>query len=65
MATETELFLEKALKDLLQQQENERKALSMELESLRAENALIQQQYNEISNQLEILLNSINRLSRP
>lgn len=64
MATELEILYEKTLKTLLEQHENERRALSAELESLRAENALIIQQYNEISKQLEILQNLINSLKR-
>ncbi|WP_423805977.1 hypothetical protein [Pasteurella multocida] len=64
MATELELLYEKTLKTLLEQQETERVKLSKELESLRAENALIIQQYNEISKQLEILQNLINSLQK-
>ena len=55
MATELEMLYENTLKTLLEQQENERRALSVELESLRQENALIIQQYNEISKQLTTL----------
>lgn len=64
MATEIEVMLENTLKTLLEQQENERRALSRELESLRAENALIQQQYSEISTQLATLQTLINSLKR-
>lgn len=64
MATELEILYEKTLKTLLEQQENERKALSEELESLRQENALIIQQYNEISKQLATLQDLINNLKR-
>ncbi|TRC68944.1 hypothetical protein, partial [Mannheimia haemolytica] len=60
MATELELLYEKTLKTLLEQQETERVKLSKELESLRAENALIIQQYNEISEQLTTLQSLIN-----
>ncbi|MDW0615933.1 hypothetical protein P2G58_14520, partial [Mannheimia haemolytica] len=62
MATELELLYEKTLKTLLEQQETERVKLSKELESLRAENALIIQQYNEISEQLTTLQSLINSL---
>nr|WP_172693991.1 hypothetical protein [Glaesserella parasuis] len=55
MATELELLYEKTLKTLLEQQEIERVKLSKELESLRAENALIQQQYSEIMQALKNL----------
>lgn len=64
MATELEILYEKTLKTLLEQQENERRALSEELESLRQENALIIQQYNEISKQLATLQDLINNLKR-
>ncbi|MEE6037718.1 hypothetical protein [Avibacterium paragallinarum] len=64
MATELELLYEKTLKTLLEQQEIERVKLSKELESLRAENALIIQQYNEISEQLTTLQSLINSLKR-
>ncbi|MWQ15571.1 hypothetical protein [Pasteurella multocida] len=64
MATELELLYEKTLKTLLEQQEIERVKLSKELESLRAENALIIQQYNEISEQLTTLQTLINSLKR-
>ncbi|ACE62793.1 MULTISPECIES: hypothetical protein [Pasteurellaceae] len=64
MATELELLYEKTLKTLLEQQETERVKLSKELESLRAENALIIQQYNEISEQLTTLQSLINSLKR-
>ncbi|WP_440939816.1 hypothetical protein [Histophilus somni] len=64
MATELELLYEKTLKPLLEQQETERVKLSKELESLRAENALIIQQYNEISEQLTTLQSLINSLKR-
>ncbi|AXQ73383.1 hypothetical protein AWY89_10520 [Pasteurella multocida subsp. multocida] len=64
MATEIEVMLENTLKTLLEQQEIERKVLSKELQSLRAENALIIQQYNEISTQLATLQNLINNLKR-
>ena len=62
MATELELLYEKTLKTLLEQQEIERVKLSKELESLRAENALIIQQYNKISKQLATLQSLINAL---
>ena len=64
MATELELLYEKTLKTLLEQQETERVKLSKEFESLRAENALIIQQYNEISEQLTTLQSLINSLKR-
>ncbi len=64
MATELEILYEKTLKTLLEQQETERVKLSKELESLRAENALIIQQYNEISEQLTTLQSLINSLKR-
>ncbi|MDW0385558.1 hypothetical protein P2E10_14510 [Mannheimia haemolytica] len=64
MATELELLYEKTLKTLLEQQETERVKLSKELDSLRAENALIIQQYNEISEQLTTLQSLINSLKR-
>ena len=64
MATELELLYEKTLKTLLEQQETERVKLSKELESLRAENALIIQQYHEISEQLTTLQSLINSLKR-
>ncbi|MDG6464174.1 hypothetical protein QAZ16_10985 [Glaesserella parasuis] len=64
MATELELLYERTLKTLLEQQESERVKLSKELESLRAENALIIQQYNEISKQLTTLQSLINSLKR-
>ncbi|WP_416053682.1 hypothetical protein [Actinobacillus pleuropneumoniae] len=64
MATELELLYEKTLKTLLEQQETERVKLSKELESLQAENALIIQQYNEISEQLTTLQSLINSLKR-
>ncbi|MDW0385559.1 hypothetical protein P2E10_14530 [Mannheimia haemolytica] len=64
MATELELLYEKTLKTLLEQQETERVKLSKELKSLRAENALIIQQYSEISEQLTTLQSLINSLKR-
>ncbi|KWW11085.1 hypothetical protein VM82_00085 [Pasteurella multocida] len=64
MATELELLYEKTLKTLLEQQEKERKTLSQELQSLREENALIIQQYHEISEQLTTLQSLINSLKR-
>ena len=64
MASEIEILLENTLKTLLEQQESERRALSAELESLRKENALIQQQYSEISTQLATLQTLINGLKK-
>lgn len=64
MTTEIEVMLENTLKTLLEQQEKERKVLSQELQSLREENALIIQQYHEISEQLTTLQSLINSLKR-
>lgn len=62
--TETTVLLQKALQELLREQEKERQTLLVELESLRTENALIIQQYHEISEQLTTLQSLINSLKR-
>lgn len=62
--TETTVLLQKALQELLREQEKERQTLLVELESLRTENALIIQQYHEISEQLTTLQSLINSLKK-